>query len=378
MAVTPETVEQRIARRSREILAAHGMAAFTVTKKDAAAQAAASAVVAAAAGCAVSRVAVTSAAYGWTAACEYAVPGDDLVQARILIAAHAVRKFPPGSQIDERIRARHLAEAVAAARGIFAFDAFLTVEVLGPAQRIVTANAELTTQLAALLYHDNVVQGARLRSMLQQVEKEETTKAEPSDEVNDEPSLPFGLDAHRDLIVRSTRKLIGEHGLASAFTVSRNAAIAHAAATAVVTTAEGFTVKRLRIRQVGESWTGSCTEAAIWSVRSDAPEPLLQRARIIAAGHVIAHAYKLAQPGMALDEAVVSMHLADHAAALLGVDAKDRDQFWRERVWRAVIDILNVNNETFNALGDLLDRHGEVRGERLMNVLMKVTTELFT
>jgi hypothetical protein len=179
-------------------------------------------------------------------------------------------------------------------------------------------------------------------------------------------------DEIRDVFVR--------HG-AAAFEATREAAVTHETAHAIVGAHEGLTVRRITIFSQSGMWGGRCMLAGgAWTSNADtSADEDLSRARFIIAGLAGEAMAGYDKPGSSIDELGVSQTVGSNAALKLA-DPKLSDaayrvyaqRLWHEEVWGAAVEILRANYEPFWQLAEDLNQHERLHGNKLSKVLAQV------
>jgi hypothetical protein len=172
-----------------------------------------------------------------------------------------------------------------------------------------------------------------------------------------------------------------------AFTMTRQAALAHEAGHAIVGAHEGLGVRAVSIfsREVpplGPAWGGRCAWAGGgWTTGPEtSAEDDLRIGRMIVAGLAGEAVIQQDKPGSSLDELALSQLLGVHAAVKLdprGEDGGILDQeavsaLWHERVWNVAVRILCGNWEPFTKIMEHLHEHEKIAGGKLRRTLAQV------
>jgi hypothetical protein len=178
-------------------------------------------------------------------------------------------------------------------------------------------------------------------------------------------------------------RILNQHGL-PAFTMPRNAALAHEAGHAIVAAHEGMAIRRVTVfsRCVSgvELWGGLCLEAGGWTTNNDtSADDDLRRARFIIAGLAGEAITGTDKPGSSLDELFLSQLVGLNAAVKLDDPSLSDDDYrafaerlWHEQVWTVTLAILRANWEPFNQIVQLLHQKQSVQGARLRHALAQV------
>jgi hypothetical protein len=201
-------------------------------------------------------------------------------------------------------------------------------------------------------------------------------------------NLPKG--APPDLIAaieNAARDAFAHHG-ASAFEMSREAAIAHEVGHTIVATHEGLIIQSVCIFSrtmpvFGTVWGGWCAEKdGEWTAGPDtSAESDLSRARVIIAGLAGEAVCRLDKPGSSVDELALSQWIGIYAASKLdNRTLSDREninnayaqRLWHEQVWGVATDILFHNRDPFMRLVELLQQRERVKGGKLHAVLAQI------
>jgi len=199
------------------------------------------------------------------------------------------------------------------------------------------------------------------------------------------PILPMGTPPQLSAaIADGINGVLHRHGV-SAFIATRNAAIAHEAAHAIVGTHEGFTIREITIYSrstpLGLMWSGRCKDAhGPWTTGPDSSvEDDLRYARFIIAGLAGEAMTRLDKPGSSIDELGLSQLIGMNIANKIADPALSHEEYhayaeqlWHEQVWHQTLVILHTNSEPFLRLAQYLDRKEHVHSKMLRKLLAQV------
>jgi hypothetical protein len=214
-----------------------------------------------------------------------------------------------------------------------------------------------------------------------------TTRAYNLQALIDQLHLPLGIPPeYVDIIMENMRAVYVQHG-PSAFAMTREAALYHEGAHALIGWHEGLRICSVSITsrvvpELGTSWGGWCMHNdPPWPIGQDTPvKNDLRLARMKIAGIVGEAVAGLDKPGSAIDELVISQYVGQIAARkVVDVNRISQEEFdafaqeyWHEKVWGVGIQILANNEKAFREIIQELHLHEKVKGRRLRDILNKV------
>lgn len=175
------------------------------------------------------------------------------------------------------------------------------------------------------------------------------------------------------LYARKAKTVYADDGVAE-LTVTREAAVVHEAAHAVVQTHDGdlITVVSVFSRPFkGKIAWGGVAKKGRQCDEMTSPERDLRQARAVIAGKVAEQFCTAKCEASSLDEIMLSQTLAKIASCKL--DRKTAgEQLWRKQVWQRAEAILWHNQKVFYELSERLHREGSIKGAELKRLLSGV------